>query len=157
MKKYFFLCCICSLLFSLIYAQELKSPDGKFTMTFLLQGDGTPTYSLTYKGKIVVKQSRLGLELKKDKKSLLNDFTTVNIKTSSFDETWTPVWGEVAQIRSHYNEMGVTLNQKESNRQLIIRFRLFDDGLGFRYEFPQQKKPCSFCCEGRKNTVCHGW
>ena len=80
MKKYFFLCCICSLLFSLIYAQELKSPDGKFTMIFLLQEDGTPTYSLTYKGKIVVKQSRLGLELKKDKKSLLNDFTTVNIK-----------------------------------------------------------------------------
>ena len=144
MKKYFFLSCICSVLFSFAHSQELKSPDGKFTMTFLLQADGAPTYSLTYKGKIVVKQSRLGLELKKDKKSLLNDFTASDIKTSSFDETWTPVWGEVAQIRNHYNEMAVTLNQKETNRQLVIRFRLFDDGLGFRYEFPQQKSLAHF-------------
>ncbi|MFZ0598227.1 MAG: glycoside hydrolase family 97 protein, partial [Flavobacterium sp.] len=100
---------------------------------------GTPTYNLKYKNKEVVKTSKLGLELKDDKKSLLNDFTVVDTKTSTFDETWKPVWGEVNQIRNHYNELAVTLNQKGTDRQIIIRFRLFDDGLGFRYEFPAQK------------------
>jgi hypothetical protein len=108
-------------------------------MEFSLQSDGTPTYNLKYKNKEVVKTSKLGLELKDDKKSLLNDFTIVDTKTATFDETWKPVWGEVDQIRNHYNEMAVTLSQKETDRQIIIRFRLFDDGLGFRYEFPTQK------------------
>jgi hypothetical protein len=124
--------------FSLTNAQELTSPNGKFILTFNLQPDGTPAYSLVYKSKAVIKPSKLGLELKDDKKSLLNDFTIVDTKTATFDETWKPVWGEVNAIRNHYNELAVTLNQKETNRQLIIRFRLFDDGLGFRYEFPQQ-------------------
>ncbi|MFV8342435.1 glycoside hydrolase family 97 protein [Flavobacterium sp. XS2P39] len=120
-------------------AQQLKSPNEKFVMEFSLQNDGTPSYSLNYKGKAVVKPSKLGLELKNDKKSLLNDFTVIDTKTVSFDETWKPVWGEVASIRNHYNELAVTLNQKGTDRQIIIRFRLFDDGLGFRYEFPSQK------------------
>ncbi len=124
--------------FSLTNAQELTSPNGKFILTFNLQPDGTPAYSLVYKSKAVIKPSKLGLELKDDKKSLLNDFTVVDTKTATFDETWKPVWGEVNAIRNHYNELAVTLNQKETNRQLMIRFRLFDDGLGFRYEFPQQ-------------------
>jgi len=124
---------------ALAHAQKLQSPNGEFKMEFSLQNDGTPVYSLTYKGKDVVKPSKLGFELKNDKKSLLNDFTRINTKTSSFNETWKPVWGEVKAIRNNYNEMAVTLNQKETNRQLIIRFRLFDDGLGFRYEFPSQK------------------
>lgn len=119
-------------------AQNLQSPDGKFFLTFTLQADGTPVYNLTYKSKTVIKPSKLGLELKDDKKSLLNDFTVTNTKNTTFDETWKPVWGEVNSIRNHYNEMAVTLNQKETNRQLLIRFRLFNDGLGFRYEFPQQ-------------------
>jgi hypothetical protein len=123
-------------------AQQLKSPNGNFMMEFALQKDGTPTYNLTYKGKTVVKPSKLGLELKEDKnnkKSLLNDFTVIDKKTASFDETWKPVWGEVASIRNQYNELAVTLNQNETDRQIVIRFRLFNDGLGFRYEFPAQK------------------
>lgn len=137
MKKLLFIACFCIGLFA--EAQQLKSPDGNFTMDFALQNGGVPSYSLTYKGKTVIKPSKLGLELKNDKKSLLNDFTVADTKTSTFDEVWSPVWGEVKTIRNHYNEMAVTLNQKETNRQIIIRFRLFDDGLGFRYEFPQQK------------------
>jgi len=121
------------------HAQEIKSPDGKFVLAFNVQPDGTPVYSLNYNNKTVIKPSKLGLELKNDKKSLLNDFTILDTKTSTFNETWKPVWGEVAQIRNHYNELAVTLNQKETDRQLVIRFRLFDDGLGFRYEFPTQK------------------
>ncbi|GEL10138.1 glucan 1,4-alpha-glucosidase SusB [Flavobacterium glycines] len=108
-------------------------------MEFSLQSDGTPSYSLNYKNKVVIKPSKLGLELKNDSKSLLNNFTIVDSKTTTFDESWKPVWGEVASIRNHYNELAVTLNQKETNRQIIIRFRLFDEGLGFRYEFPLQK------------------
>ena len=108
-------------------------------MTFALQIDGTPTYSLSFKDKAVIKISKLGLELKNDKQSLLDGFEVAKVDTSSFDETWKPVWGEVASIRNHYKEMAVTLHQKESDRLMIIRFRLFDDGLGFRYEFPTQK------------------
>ena len=119
--------------------QELRSPDGKFVMAFLLQNDGTPLYQLAYKGKAVIKQSALGLELKNDSKSLLNDFTITNTETASHDSNWEPVWGEVKTIRDHYNELSVTLHQKEMDRDMIIRFRMFDDGLGFRYEFPSQK------------------
>jgi hypothetical protein len=122
-----------------ISGQDLKSPNGEFLFHFYLQNDGTPTYQLSYKNKEVVKPSKLGLELVNDKKSLLNDFVIAGTNTSSFDETWTPVWGEVKNIRNHYNELAVTLDQKDTQRQLIIRFRLFDDGLGFRYEFPSQK------------------
>ncbi|HEY0678991.1 MAG TPA: glycoside hydrolase family 97 N-terminal domain-containing protein, partial [Chitinophagaceae bacterium] len=120
-------------------AQELRSPGGKFIMTFGLQDNGIPTYKLSYKGKEVIKTSKLGFELKNDKHSLLDQFERGKVDTSSIDEIWQPVWGEVASIRNHYNEMGVTLRQKVSGRQMIIRFRLFDEGLGFRYEFPSQK------------------
>ncbi|MBP1225803.1 glycoside hydrolase family 97 protein [Flavobacterium sp. 1355] len=139
MKNLFFASLILFAFCNIAQAQQLKSPEGKFVMEFSLQNDGTPTYNLKYKNKEVVKTSKLGLELKDDKKSLLNDFTVVDTKTSTFDETWKPVWGEVDNIRNHYNELAVTLNQKGTDRQIIIRFRLFDDGLGFRYEFPTQK------------------
>ncbi len=119
--------------------QELKSPNGQFSMVFSLLQDGTPTYELSYKNKPIIKSSKLGFELKNDKNSLLNGFVVTNSKTATFDETWKPVWGEVAQIRNHYNELAVTLNQKATDRLVVIRFRLFDDGLGFRYEFPEQK------------------
>lgn len=115
------------------------SPDGNLALNFSLQADGTPTYRLTYKGKEVVKPSKLGLELRNDQKSLLNDFTVTDVQHASFDESWEPVWGEVKSIRNHYHELAVTLDQKETERQMIIRFRLFDDGLGFRYEFPAQQ------------------
>ncbi|MFV8465863.1 glycoside hydrolase family 97 protein [Flavobacterium sp. LB1P62] len=139
MKQFLFAALLWLAFFNTANAQQLKSPNEKFVMTFSLQNDGTPSYSLNYKGKAVVKPSKLGLELKNDKKSLLNDFTVIDTKTSTFDENWKPVWGEVASIRNHYNELAVTLNQKETDRQIVIRFRLFDDGLGFRYEFPSQK------------------
>lgn len=139
MKKLILVSFILFAFSSIATAQQLKSPQGEFEMNFSLTSDGTPTYSLKYKNKEVVKTSKLGLELKNDKKSLLSDFTIVDSKTATFDETWKPVWGEVAQIRNHYNELAVTLNQKETDRKIVIRFRLFDDGLGFRYEFPSQK------------------
>ncbi|MFV5687454.1 glycoside hydrolase family 97 protein [Flavobacterium sp. ZT3R25] len=139
MKQFLFAALLWLAFFNTANAQQLKSPNEKFVMIFSLQNDGTPSYSLNYKGKAVVKPSKLGLELKNDKKSLLNDFTVIDTMTSTFDENWKPVWGEVASIRNHYNELAVTLNQKETDRQIVIRFRLFDDGLGFRYEFPSQK------------------
>ena len=139
MKQFLFTALLWLAFFSPAKSQQLKSPNGKFVMEFTLLNDGTPSYSLNYKSKAVVKSSKLGLELKNDKKSLLNDFTVINTKTATFDESWKPVWGEVASIRNHYNELSVTLNQKETERQIVIRFRLFDDGLGFRYEFPSQK------------------
>ncbi|WP_445715534.1 glycoside hydrolase family 97 protein [Flavobacterium sp.] len=120
-------------------AQELKSPNGNFKMVFALENDGTPTYQLFMKNKEIIKKSKLGLELQKDKKSLLNDFKLVNEVRNTFDETWKTVWGEETEIHNHYNELALTLKQNETERQVIIRFRLFNDGLGFRYEFPEQK------------------
>lgn len=139
MKHLLYTALFCLLVLQYANAQQLKSPNGKFTMEFTLQKDGTPSYGLNYKDKTVIKTSKLGLELKNDKKSLLNDFTVIDSKTATFDETWKPVWGEVESIRNQYNELAITLNQKETDRQIIIRFRLFNDGLGFRYEFPTQK------------------
>lgn len=130
---------ILSLVFQVI-AQELRSPNGQLNMVFSLQNDGTPTYQLSYKGKPVIKPSALGMELKNDQKSLLNDFVLTNSQTSSHDSSWEPVWGEVKTIRNHYNELLVTLTQKSTDRIMNIRFKLFDDGLGFRYEFPLQPK-----------------
>jgi hypothetical protein len=126
------------LLSTAVAAQELRSPDGNFIMQFRLLQDGTPVYSLQFKGKEVVKTSKLGLDLKDDKYSLLNGFSIAGTKTASLDENWAPIWGEQSQIRNHYNEMAVELEQAAAKRKLVIRFRLFNDGLGFRYEFPQQ-------------------
>ena len=119
-------------------AESITSPDGQLKLNFSVNTQGEPVYELSYKGKEVIKPSKLGLELKNDP-GLMNGFTLADIKTSAFDETWEPVWGEVKSIRNHYNEMAVTLNQKAQDRNLIICFRLYNDGLGFRYEFPQQK------------------
>ena len=102
---------------------------------------------MTYKNKAVIKPSHLGLELAKNKHAskgihetdLMDGFTVADTKTSTFDETWKPVWGETSTIRNNYNEMAVTLNQESSNRNIIIRFRVYDYGMGLRYEFPQQK------------------
>jgi hypothetical protein len=139
MKKYFV--SIFVMVFSIfgMNAQELKSPNGNFKMVFAIENDGTPTYQLFMKNKEIIKKSKLGLELQKDKKSLLNDFKLVNEVRNTFDETWKTVWGEETEIRNHYNELALTLKQNETERQVIIRFRLFNDGLGFRYEFPEQK------------------
>lgn len=140
-KHFFYIICISLIAtFSGIPAtgQELRSPNGQLKMIFSLSNTGTPTYELSYKNKQVIKASHLGLELK-DAPDLMRGFSIENVQTSSFDDTWTPVWGEVKQIRNHYNELVVTLKQEKEDRDIIIRFRLFDDGLGLRYEFPLQK------------------
>lgn len=137
-NKLFLTSCMLFSTFLLAQAQELKSPDGQLKMNFKLAADGTPTYDLTFKNKPVVKTSKLGLELK-NAPALMNGFEKVKDATSTFDETWTPVWGEVKQIRNHYNELLVELKQPETDRYMNIRFRLYDDGIGFRYEFPTQK------------------
>ena len=119
-------------------AEQLVSPNGQLRLNFSVNAQGEPVYELYYKDKVVIKPSKLGLELKDDP-GLMNGFTLAGVQTSTFDETWQPVWGEEKEIRNHYNEMAVTLNQQAQDRYIILRFRLFDDGLGFRYEFPLQK------------------
>ncbi len=150
MKKYFLLATLWLSFVVIANAQELLSPNGKLSMNFALQADGTPVYSLKFKGKDVIKTSKLGLELKNDTISLLNDFTIGETKTIAFNESWNPVWGEVKTIQNNYNELAVTLNQKSTKRHIIIRFRLFNDGLGFRYEFPEQKNLTYFIIKEEK-------
>lgn len=120
-------------------------------MQFSTREDGTPTYKLTYKNQEVIKESSLGFYLKNDKKSLLDDFKITDTKTSTFDDTWQPVWGEVKEIRNHYNQLKVTLTQNETDRIMVVNFRLFDDGLGFRYEFPSQKNLVYFTIEEERS------
>ena len=151
----------------MVVAQTVKSPNGNVVLTFSLTDNGRPTYEMTYKGKAVVKPSHLGLELAKDKHAsmgmeesdLMEGFSIVDTRETSFDETWQPVWGETRDIRNRYNELAVTLDNKyeyskvtakgenergraffERHRTVIIRFRVYDDGIGLRYEFPQQKE-----------------
>ena len=120
-----------------LQAEDLKSPNGRLAMHFEVDGMGCPVYNLSYKGKPVIKRSRLGLEA--EGFSLREGFQLQKAETATFDETWKPVWGEVSSIRNHYNELAVTLHQPKDDRTIRIRFRLYDDGLGFRYEFPEQK------------------
>lgn len=125
---------------SLGATEVLTSPDGRLQLSFNLTADGTPTYKMDYNNKPVIATSRLGLELK-NQKSLLDGFKMERVSRSSFDETWQPVWGEQSSIRNHYNEMAVCLSQPDDNehlREMIVRFRLYDDGVGFRYEWPAQ-------------------
>ena len=124
--------------------EKQSSPNGKVKVEFDVV-DGIPQYAITYKGKDVIKPSRLGLELINDY-SLLDNFKLKKAKKSSFDETWTPVWGESSTIRNNYNELEVQLEQivpdkpkKEARRYVTIRFRVYNDGVGFRYEFPDQE------------------
>lgn len=130
---------ISALLFSALNvdADVVTSPNGIVSIHFQLK-NGIPTYKVDYKGKPVIKESRLGLELR-DGKNLMDGFEQLNATTSTFDETWQPVWGEVKEIRNHYNELFAELKQPSTDRYMNIRFRVYDDGVGFRYEFPQQK------------------
>ncbi|MGJ1408341.1 glycoside hydrolase family 97 protein [Sphingobacterium thalpophilum] len=138
-------------------AQELLSPSGKLKLQFSLDASGAPTYSLSYKGQAVIKPSKLGLELTGNTKkvefsgegegdreslssSLYDQFEQTAQESKQVDERWNPVWGEESEIRNQYNELAISLQQKTSKRKLVVRFRLFDQGLGFRYEFPEQKE-----------------
>lgn len=138
-------------------AQEvLRSPDGELELRFSLSDKGEPTYALDYKGRAVVLPSRMGLELRGDAPalefgaeiqkggygepvSLYDGFEQCGAVRSEFDETWQPVWGEESSIRNRYNELAITLRQPQSGRQMVVRFRLYDEGVGFRYEFPEQE------------------
>ncbi len=120
------------------FAQNIRSPNGKLSLSFGLTVDGAPTYQLSFGGKSVIKNSSLGIELK-DLPAFTKGFTIAKADHSESDNTWEPVWGQEKRIRNHYRELAVTLQQASvNNRTMIIRFRLFDDGLGFRYEFPGQ-------------------
>lgn len=131
----------------LAMAQTVKSPNGNVSVKFSLD-NGRPVYEVSYKNRAVVKPSYLGLELAKTKHAskgmeetnLMDGFVVAKTDTSTFDETWKPVWGETATIRNHYNELAVTLNQPATKRNIVIRFRVYDDGMGLRYEFPQQEE-----------------
>lgn len=167
MKKLFFalaalaaITCACTKAPVYTDEQMLQSPDGNLEMRFALSENGEPVYSLTHCGRQILDVSRLGFELRGTVKAteldfkgagitkidskpsyMFNtDFKVLDVKTDSFDETWTPVWGEEAQIRNHYNELLVCLQQNGTERKMNLRFRLFDDGLGFRYEFPGEQE-----------------
>ena len=138
-------------------AQEvLRSPDGELELRFSLSDKGEPTYALDYKGRAVVLPSRMGLELRGDAPalefgaeiqkggygepvSLYDGFEQCGAVRSEFDETWQPVWGEESSIHNRYNELAITLRQPQSGRRMVVRFRLYDEGVGFRYEFPEQE------------------
>lgn len=140
--------------------ETLTSPDGNLVLSFSLDEKGAPRYALTYSGQEIIRNSALGYVLRGDASAknpetymrvtygtvdMGSGFAIADVQRSHFDETWEPVWGEEAQIRNHYNELAVTLEQKDfkgkegKNVRMIVRFRLYDDGLGFRYEFPQQE------------------
>lgn len=135
MKQTFALLCLC-LVWSISYSQTMHSPNKKVKLSTNLGTTGEFTYSLSVEGKEIIKPSGLGIEIK-DLPSLTKEFKITKIDSTKFDETWNPVWGEVRTIRNNYKELSVTL-QHSSNRILVVRFRVFNDGIGFRYEFPTQ-------------------
>ena len=130
------MCLVCLGLAGRVHASEVTSPNGEMKLTFTLR-DSKPYYSVSFRGKPVIKPSRLGYELH-NAESLLEGFTQTGEKTSTFDETWTPVWGENKTIRNHYKELLVGLIQEKTGRVMNLRFRVYDEGVGLRYEFPQE-------------------
>jgi hypothetical protein len=137
-------------LFLSVHSQQLRSPNGSFVMDFSLNADGSPDYRLVYKGKEIVKPSRLGLELKRDSFSLMSGFLIKDTARTAVNTSWTPVWGELKSITNNYNELAITLDQPKAKRKMVIRFRAFDDGLGFRYEFPTQENLVYFVVKEEK-------
>ena len=119
------------------FAHTVTSPNSNVCLNFDINENGVPIYSLNYKNLPVINPSSLGIELNENN-SLINQFKILNVTTSAFDEVWQPVWGENRDIRNHYNELFVEMEQPEYGRFMNLRFRVYDDGVGFRYEFPQQ-------------------
>lgn len=139
------------ILFSIItasaFAQEVYSPDKNVQLRFSLNTEGVPVYQMSFKNKVVIESSRLGFKIKEDGQDLNDGFSIISSETSSFDETWKPIWGEESMIRNNYNELVITLNQNKTQRVMAIRFRVFNDGVGFRYEFPEQPNLGHFVIE----------
>jgi hypothetical protein len=133
-----------------LFSQVLQSPDQQVNLQFSLGPKGEPTYTLQRKGQAVIQPSRLGFDLKKDEVNLLDGFEITDSTRTSLDETWAPVWGEESQIRNHYNELLIGLTQKSTGRKINIRFRAFNEGIGFRYEFPTQDKLGYFVIQEEK-------
>ena len=171
MKKFTIGAVLLTLMFNQFSAQSLKSPDGKFEMNFQLKS-GIPFYNLKYNGAVVVEDSKLGLRLLKDGdiqfasevenknnqgKNLNSGFVKTAEKFDSKNETWQPVLGEKKNYINNYNELAVTLNQPENDRSIVIKFRLFNDGLGFRYEFPQQKNLNYFIIKEEDSEIDLPW
>lgn len=148
-KKSFFCLFLLNTLF--ITAQNLASPNGEFSLSFNLSSKGAPTYSLQYKGKTVIRPSLMGFTLLHNV-SLHDNFKLINTEATTFDETWHPLWGTSSSIRNHYNELEIQLQQIKTQRNMTIRFRLFNEGLGFRYEFPQQKALNYFVLQEEETT-----
>ena len=156
MKRYLMLFAAAAATIGASAQEVLRSPDGELELRFSLSDKGEPTYALDYKGRAVVLPSRMGLELRGDAPalefgaeiqkggygepvSLYDGFEQCGAVRSEFDETWQPVWGEESSIHNRYNELAITLRQPQSGRRMVVRFRLYDEGVGFRYEFPEQE------------------
>ena len=139
MKKLILCVMICLFGVGFSLAQTLTSPDGNLVMDFYLSADKTPVYSLKYKGKDVIKESKMGFQIRPSF-DFSKNFRIVETKEDASDTTWNPVWGQNSVIRDNHKELFVALEQEGTGWLLNIRFRLFDDGLGFRYEFPVQKE-----------------
>lgn len=167
MRKIFLTLLAVAATLSISAKETLTSPDGNLVLTFEIGKDGAPTYSLDYKGKAVVLPSGMGLELRgQDRQisfgeeitksehgksvSLYNNFRQTGVSRSDSDTTWTPVWGEVATIRDNYKQMVVSLEQKERKYKMDIVFRLYNEGLGFRYVFPAQTELTYFVIKEEK-------
>jgi hypothetical protein len=127
------------LLYTIVQAQSIQSPSKQITLTFNLTENGKPTYSVTYKNKPIIRQSDLGITLKNGA-DLASNFKLEGSKTITINETWQPVLGEQSNIVNHSNELMVSLSQTDSDRKMNIIFRVFDEGVAFRYDFPLQKK-----------------
>ena len=138
MKKMIATVCVFLSIATAAKGETVASPDGNLSVTFSLTAQGVPTYQVDYKGIAVVKPSTLGIELNEEN-SLMDHFRVNKTSTSTFDETWKPVWGEEKEIRNHYNELFVEMEKPENGRFMNLRFRVYNDGVGFRYEFPQQQ------------------
>lgn len=137
MKKIFF-AAMALMMAMTVHAIEQKSPNGNIVLNVELNAKGTPEYQVTYKGRPVIKPSTLGIELAEEN-SLMDQFRINKTSTSSFDETWQPIWGETHDILNRYNELLLEMEKPSNGRYMNLRFRVYDDGIGFRYEFPQQK------------------
>ncbi|MDE7188935.1 MAG: glycoside hydrolase family 97 N-terminal domain-containing protein, partial [Muribaculaceae bacterium] len=120
-------------------AAGITSPSGNLRLDVDVDAAGVPVYTLDYKGKNIIAPSRLGL--KADETAFADGFRIIGIDTVTVDRTWQPVWGEYSEIRDHFKELAVNLKADNPERLMTVRFRLFDDGLGFRYELPVQNGP----------------
>ncbi|WP_194974376.1 glycoside hydrolase family 97 protein [Aquiflexum lacus] len=148
MRKSIYLSLIIFLWPIFLFSQSIQSPNAEIKLDFEVK-EGKAIYQLSFKGKTVIKPSQLGFELK-NQATLLDGFSLVDSKTDAYDEYWTPIWGEESKIRNHYNELYVKLNQPSTERIIAVRFRVYDDGLGFRYEFPSQPNLAHFVVKEEK-------